>query len=234
MNSNITEKLSYTLSAERINGYKKRIIHKYGKCNGIDCYVYYNWNTALCESFYCSLQALEVALRNAIHNTASEYFNNSRWFEDPEILDKRALNTVKQAKAVLIKQDKNTSAGRILAELNFGFWTSLFNKKYDQILWHKIIKKTFPYIKAEIRTRSTLSKRLNSIRRLRNRIFHYEPIWYYNDLHKHHDRIIETIGWMEPLMENMIFPIDQFRSCYTSKKLEQIRSELHPLIYWKE
>ncbi len=41
MNSNITEKLSYTLSAERINGYKKRIIHKYGKCNGIDCYVYY-------------------------------------------------------------------------------------------------------------------------------------------------------------------------------------------------
>ncbi len=105
-----------------------------------------------------------------------------------------------------------------------------FNKKYDQILWHRIIKTTFPHMHARIRTRATLSKRLNQIRKLRNRIFHYEPIWYYNDLKKHHEQIIETIGWIEPAIKDMIQPIDHFDTCMSLQKINFIREELKTII----
>ncbi len=222
------------ISHDRVRGYEKRIFNKFGSCSKLDCYVYYNWNTALSESMYSSMQTLEIALRNTINNNASRHFNNSNWFEsnwfeDPAILGQSTREKVHSAKSILKQQNKNLSSGRILAELSFGFWTSLFNKKYDQVLWHKIIKKTFPHMKAKVRTRATLSKRLNKIRRLRNRIFHYEPIWYYNDLKQQHEQILETIGWIEPKMKDMILPIDQFASCIKQDKVDTIKSELEKI-----
>ena len=97
-----------------------------------------------------------------------------------------------------------------------------------------IIAKIMPVIspdsmKAKVRTRATLSKRLNKIRRLRNRIFHYEPIWYYNDLKQQHEQILETIGWIEPRMKDMILPIDQFASCIKQARIDTIKSELEKL-----
>ncbi len=121
------EKIKQAISLERLQGYHNRIAHKFGQCSDIDIYVYYNWNTAISASLYCSLQALEVSLRNTIHNNVSIYFKNSNWFEDPSILDQKTRDFVSAAKSVLINQKKNLSAGRVLAELSFGFWTSLFN-----------------------------------------------------------------------------------------------------------
>ncbi len=223
------DNIKQTISPERLQGYKNRIAYKFGQCSEIDTLVYYNWNTALSESLYCSLQTLEISLRNTIHNNASVHFNNRNWFDDPAILDRRTREFVSTAKSVLKSQNKNLSPGRILAELSFGFWTSLFNKKYDQMLWHKIIKTTFPFMQARIRTRATLSKRLNQIRKLRNRIFHYEPIWYYNDLEKQHEQIIETIGWIEPAIKDMINPIDHFGACMSQDRIKSIRDELQKM-----
>ena len=226
MKKEISNKLRPIISQERIRGYEKRILKKFSPVTELDCYVYYNWNTALSQSFYASLQTLEIALRNSIHNNASKHFNDSKWFENPKILDQESRKRINTAKMNLQKQKKNLSAGRILAELSFGFWTSLFNKKYDQILWHKIIKKSFPCMDAQIRTRKTLSARLNKIRRLRNRIFHYEPIWYYYDLNQHHENILETIAWIEPKMRDMVLSIDQFPSCIKQEKINNIKSGL--------
>jgi hypothetical protein len=177
MRQDVSDKLSKVISSERLKGYEKRIIDNFGSCSILDCYTYYNWNTVLSESFYTSLQTLEVALRNTIHNNASLHFGSDKWFENPDLIHGEQQKKIKDVKDNLIKRNKNLSAGRILAELSFGFWTSLFNSQYDQLLWHPLIKKSFPYMKARIRTRATLSKRLNKIRNLRNRIFHYEPIW---------------------------------------------------------
>lgn len=226
MKKEISNKLTPIIAHERIRGYEKRILKKVGAATELDCYAYYNWNTALSQSFYSSLQTLEIALRNSIHNNASKHFKDSKWFENSKILDPESLKKINTAKKNLQKQNKNLSAGRILAELSFGFWTSLFNKKYDQILWHKIIKKTFPYMNAQIRTRKTLSAKLNKIRRLRNRIFHYEPIWYYNDLKQHHEKILEAISWIEPKMRDMVLSIDQFPSCIKQEKINHIKSDL--------
>ncbi len=225
-NNKLSNKNLDIISHERFKGYERRIIQKNGSCSILDFYAYYNWNTALSESFYTSLQTLEVALRNSIHNHASSHFDSDQWFDVPGVLLPDQIKNIKVAKKKLEKNCKNLNAGRVLAELSFGFWTSLFNKRYDQILWHPLIKKVFPCMSNKMRTRAKLSKRLNNIRHLRNRIFHYEPIWYYNDLKKQHDDIIQTIGWIEPEMKALVAVIDQFLVCYDSKKLEYIKKEL--------
>lgn len=227
MQQKCTDKLITSISSERLNGYERELIKRLGSCSALDCYAYYNWNTILSESFYTSLQALEVSLRNTIHSNASKHFNSEKWFENPNIIILHLQqNNIQDAKETLKRQKKNLSAGRIIAELNFGFWTSLFNSKYDQILWHPLIKSAFPGLKAKDRTRSTLSLRLSNIRKLRNRIFHYEPIWYYPDLEEQHAKVLEAINWINPAMKEFVLLIDQFPTCYNPEKLSKLKADL--------
>lgn len=66
-----------------------------------------------------------------------------------------------------------------------------------------------------IRTRKTLSTRLNKVRHLRNRTFHHEPIWHWADLLQQHNELIETIGWINPaLQETVKILVDRFPMIY--------------------
>ncbi len=147
------------------------------------------------------------------------------WFEDQNILRYRERQNINHAKDSLQRQRKNIDPGRIIAELKFGFWTSLFYSHYEQVLWRPIIKKVFPQMNRTIRTRKTLSKRLDKIRKFRNRIFHYEPIWYFN-LEQRHAEILEAIGWIEPAMIELLKPVDQFPMCKTQERFEELKTSL--------
>jgi hypothetical protein len=65
-----------------------------------------------------------------------------------------------------------------------------------------------------IRIRKNLSKRLNRVRTLRNRIFHHEPIWHWRDLHNQHADILETITWVNPAMTVFAEQFDRFDEIY--------------------
>ena len=56
---------------------------------------------------------------------------------------------------------------------------------------------------------------MDRIRRLRNRVFHHEPIWHLPDLPKQHELILETIGWISPAMLAATRLLDRFDSVYT-------------------
>jgi hypothetical protein len=75
------------------------------------------------------------------------------------------------------------------------------------------------------RTRDHIGSRLNKIRHFRNRIFHYEPIWY-SPLERQHREILETISWIEPAMKGMVSAIDSFPSTNTKKKRHLIEREI--------
>ena len=167
----------------------------------------------LSESLYPTLQMLEITLRNTLHNAASEHFKNEWWFQNIEIIRfPNELQALAKAKATLQRQNKPITPGRLIAELNFGFWTSLMDKRYEhnQVLWPTLLKTAFPHMPKRIRKRQTLSKRFHKIRNLRNRIFHHEPIWYWQDLKQQHQQIIEAIGWIEPAAKEIITLIDRF------------------------
>ena len=48
----------------------------------------------------------------------------------PSILAEYEQNSVQKAISELKKRNETTSTGKIIAELHFGFWVSLFHRKY--------------------------------------------------------------------------------------------------------
>ncbi len=140
------------------------------------------WNTALSEALYTPLQGLEVAVRNAVHRAISDLFGGPDWILKPgSYLRSSEQQMMRDAIDFLGVRRKPLTAGHMISELKFGFWTSLFDAHYDK-LWHKIIKAVFPAMPKAIRTRSELSRRINSVRHLRNAVSHHHSIWHWRDL----------------------------------------------------
>lgn len=216
--SHIFDELKIIFSQERLEGYLN-----HSRCNSdkTEALIAYSWNIKLSQALYPPLQILEIALRNSVHNAISENFQTEYWFEMP-FLHNREKERINQAKESLQKEKKKADSGRIVAELSFGFWTSLFDVRYEhgQVLWPKLLKKTFPYLPKGQRTRQYILKELNKIRLLRNRVFHYEPIWHWKDLSSQHDSIIHLSKGLSPSAMKYLNTFDQFRNIYLYKKSE--------------
>jgi len=204
-----TDILIRAFSAERLASY-----HRKGECE-IEYLSRYLWNVALCESLYPSLQCLEVTLRNSINISVSQEMNNPYWFDDATLIGLNELESVSNAKNLLTRKRKPVEHNRIIAELNFGFWTALFDSRYEQKIWPKHLKSVFPNMPRALRSRHIISKRLNRIRYLRNRVFHHEPIWHWLDLGQQHDEIMETIGWLSPIAGDLTIIVDRFHKVHT-------------------
>ncbi|OIQ77105.1 hypothetical protein GALL_412090 [mine drainage metagenome] len=89
--------------------------------------------------------------------------------------------STKRAKLILRKLDleipKNPSHGKVLAELNFGFWRFLVANRYLHTIWIPTMNSAFPKLEGRPGERREIVER--SIERLwflRNRIGHHEPI----------------------------------------------------------
>jgi hypothetical protein len=160
----------------------------------------YTHNMLLAEAMMPTLNALEVALRNGVHTRLSSAYGKSDWwnaFADDANFSWQSKE-VSNAKIKLQKRGEMLSTDKIIAELTFGFWSSLFNKQFSFALWRHL-RFVFPRCPKPIRQRHTISSSLNQIRNLRNRVFHHEPIlWITPALSDQHRRALETLGWIEP------------------------------------
>ena len=173
----------------------------------------YVWNIALSESLYPALQCVEVAIRNSIHNAVSEKYSNYDWF-DCVLVDPEAAFLKRAREEVRRQKGKASSPNDILSALTFGFWTGLFRSNYEQVLWPQLLKEVFPYVPPAIRTRNQIARRVHRIRNLRNRVFHHEPVWHWNDLESHHSNILDVIGWINPDMLTLVKLVDRFPKIY--------------------
>jgi len=210
MQANFSEQLRRAISHERLAAYNQR-----GSSNDdAELFAHYALNMALSESLYTPLQCLEVSLRNGIHDAATAHFKTDAWFDLPSLLSPQERHKVQEAKNTLIKGKKPLDSVRIIPELTFGFWTSLFDVRYEKILWPWLLKPVVPNMPRHIRIRRTLSKRLNRVRTLRNRIFHHEPIWHWRDLQSQHTDILEAITWVNPAMMAFVEQFDRFEEIY--------------------
>ena len=208
MSTQFLQNLSKSISAERIDSYQEDD----GQNADSITYGHYFWNIALSESLYPGLQVLEVTLRNSLHEVISSDVGTEDWFDS--IITPQDLPTLDEIKTRLTDQRIPLSVGQLVANSNWGFWVSLFNRRYENVLWPQLLKEVLPFMPNSIRTRKNLSNRLNRIRRLRNRIFHYEPIWNRPNLGQRHDEILETIGWINPDMLEAVKLFDGFPEVY--------------------
>ena len=184
------ETLEQLLSNKRLETYYKQF--EGNKNKAIE---YYQLNIKVSESFYPLLANLEVVLRNLIHKSFSVRFGSDFWFDN--IIFKELSEQVNIAKSKIIKNKQMLTSDKIVAELTFGFWTSLFNKQYALLFW-KPLTYVFKELNTNLKHRDKIAFRLNHIRKFRNRIFHYEPIC--NDLAAlkiNHTNIIDILNWLD-------------------------------------
>lgn len=191
-------------------------LHAY-KYNNVDPISLYKWNIALSEALYPLLNTIEIALRNRLHMGIAEVVNDEHW-----LLNRNQKIISLLHNHWIIKIDSNIKEltiknkldeGHLIAELPFGFWTVLLSKKFEhkQFLWPHLKKHVFPFSHGT--KINIIRDQFDNIRRLRNRIFHYEAIWHWQDLQTHHDVIIRALEWLNPVLLKLVSQ-DRFRKIY--------------------
>lgn len=119
---------------------------------------------------------MEVSLRNVIDFYFTERYGES-WTDLLDIFKYKEISKIEEAKNFLKLKQEECTKDKIVAELNFGFWTSLFSKTYEEQMRKNNLIKIFNNLQKNKQiNRAYLSRKLNNIRNFRNRIFHYEKI----------------------------------------------------------
>lgn len=184
----------------------------------LEMIVTYLWNVALSEALFPALQGIEIALRNSISAGLADRYGTDRWYDRPGILEPIQAAAVAHAKQAIATSNKPVTSGRVIAELNFWFWTSLLSQPYYHRIWaprqFALIDHVFPNVSHSFRNRKKLHRRCNAIRGLRNRVFHFEPIWDDPTLQQEHADILGALAWISPTMQATVLLTDRFDDMY--------------------
>lgn len=168
-------------------------------------------NMLLAEAMMPMLSVLEIALRNGVYRRLSMVYQRSDWWVtwDGNASFDWQRREVSNATSKLKRRLEAATPDKIIAELAFGFWSSLFNVQFQDILW-KELRLVFPRCPKAQRQRHTISSALNQTRDLRNRVFHHEQLlWLTPPLIDLHAKGIEVIGWLDPQLPHWIAPHDR-------------------------
>ena len=161
------------------------------------------WNTAACAAFYGPLQGLELAPRNAPHRRLADRYG-AKWYDNPVAgIDSGAARRIARAKESVGGGPRAISPSNIVAALTFGFWVSLLGPggklqtgrkaDYEATLWRPALRRAFPDDRKL--TREEIHKRMDNLRKLRDRIAHHEPI-FQRRLDRDFENLLEAVGWL--------------------------------------
>ena len=191
MNNKTLERI---ISKERLSPYLAKHNESWEKA-----LEHYKANIRISESFYSGISILEIGLRNNIDLQLRRRYQSIQWFDEEAFIKDVTsfqIDKIQDARKTILKEKQQITPGKLIAELPFGFWTSLFDSRFERILW-KDLRLAFPRCPKVERQRRNVSSKLNSIRKLRNRIFHHESIaWSYNALIAYKVEILEGIDWL--------------------------------------
>jgi len=152
-------------------------------------------NLRVAQSLHPLVGLLEIIIRNKINQVLTNHFNDTHWIINEvngfmlhpsltkidyttgrTVQDQWLRSEVNRARTRLIQANKTVTVGKIIAEQSFGFWTQLFDTKYYRLLAGRPIQ-IFSGLPTNYGRRE-IANDLNSVRRLRNRINHNEPICF--------------------------------------------------------
>lgn len=205
MNPDFFQKMEAVLAPERIDAYRQ------DGAAPVTVLARYLLNMALCESLYSPLQFAEIALRNSLHICLTARFGSANWYDAVPSLPAWQQKQLAEARQKLQTIGKPVTPGRMVAELQFGFWTGFFNKSHGGTgLGHALASQAFAHAPRSERDMRKLDTRWKRIRDLRNRVFHHERIIHWTDLDAQHTAILEVIGWITPEPRQMVLALDRF------------------------
>jgi hypothetical protein len=172
----------------------------------------YKANLRIAQAFHPLLCLFEVILRNQINSELSAYFRDNDWILNQRtgFMSNPALRRgyyflrteVNKTEARIIRQGFTASTGKVIADLNFGFWTALFMPHHFSILRRRLIR-IFTNLPATIGS-SDIYTNLYLIKEFRNRINHNEPICFHlNSIDftisvQVYKAVRRTVKWINP------------------------------------
>lgn len=194
--SELTDLLRLTSHA-RLSSYSQYL----GTTNSAEAYGAYMWSTAVSAAFAPLVQAVEISLRNVLHDALSAGYGPA-WYEHwvaqekANLVRKKVLQTSQQSEGErLIKKAKTKVRSRlnmlpnqapptqrVLAELTFGFWVRFLSRFYWDVnnrtkLWPNHLPAAFPGAPSPMQRVGALHSAFDQAVGMRNRIHHQEPLW---------------------------------------------------------
>lgn len=146
------------------------------------------------------LHIVEVVVRNGIDEAlTAAYGPEWPWSHSFEQSLPNPKNIYSAQRDLTRAREPYTAAkktSKVIPELRFVFWQNMFTKRHDGRVWDKHLASTFPGLPGRTlkSNRAKLHTQLESIRRLRNRIAHHEPIIVRN-LNDDFQKIIDVISY---------------------------------------
>lgn len=193
--------IEWAISEERMKTYLMAAGHNRSKALAL-----YLWNARIGEAFHLPIQAVEVALRNAINRALCKEFGQVWWNAErfTQMLDQDRANDLELVKRRIANRKLALTNGQIVAGLSFGFWAGMLQPRYNPAFWSKYINSAFPGL-PHGRGRKSLAAAVAQIATLRNRISHHEPLLK-RDHFRDYGLVMETLSWTCPAKSNWIKP----------------------------
>jgi hypothetical protein len=160
----------------------------------------YEWNTRAGAALYPVLQVNEVVLRNAV-NAALLAAYGASWPTSAGFL--RALPARERAgleaetRNLKRRLGKPPTVGDVVAAQTYWFWVFMFTHRFEDRIWSRRFPDAFPHAPHHV-SRAVVHQRAESIRRLRNRIAHHEPLLSF-DLPGAYQRALSLVRWICPV-----------------------------------
>jgi hypothetical protein len=161
----------------------------------------YAANTRAGAALYPMLQTNEVVLRNAIDRALASQFGGG-WPYAVGFLRSLPRGERSAFEASVRRVEKTigvprATTGDVVAAQTYWFWVMLLNARFEQRIWSRELQRVFPHAPPQV-DRAVLHSRADSLRRLRNRIAHHEPLLGH-DLRGAHRRAAGMIRWVCPV-----------------------------------
>ena len=186
------QKFARLYSYSRISRYLKA-----SKGNKKKAQQMYYANARLAQAFQPLISFFEVILRNQLHYAIAKHFGDVQWLlnqkdgfmSDPSLTHvvKKTGKTktndflkkeVEKSEKTLLGKGRNVTAGRVIAELNLGFWNSLYETHHYALL-HGVPCTIFRGLPTGY-GRKEINAIIQNIRIMRNRVSHNEPLCFDN------------------------------------------------------
>jgi hypothetical protein len=140
----------------------------------------YSWNADLSAALSLPLHVCEVVIRNAISDAITAAYT-SRWPWDPSFLGslpqpRSGFNPRGELAKVARVQP---STGKVIAEMKFVFWQHMFTNRHIHRIWNNQLFRIMPNLDPARPVKYHVGEvwqALETIRRLRNRVAHHEPV----------------------------------------------------------
>lgn len=160
----------------------------------------YSWNMKAAAAIMTTTGMVEIIVRNALDKQLTRWAQQQggdAWF-DAIPLDSQGSTDLAKARRRARRSGRDESHGKVVAELNFGFWRYLVARCYHTSLWVPALHAAFPHGDKDLRRRRERAERaLASLMLVRNRAAHHEPI-HRRNLWRDLNVANEVSSWIHP------------------------------------